>query len=203
MIRRLLLATLGFCLLALPVSAGVLVKGRLEGVPVTLELGPDRDLVLITIKGQRRLVDLAQRQVYLFDGDRPRRISAGLYDDGASSLPYDLRRWSNGPPIAGHASSYNVLQVGDLICAEVLASGWMREFTEPLIRSVGYLQGIDDRFRPHRRGACGAIPFSAYATNGWPLMAGWKEGTAFVTETIRFDHKVDAALMVRPRNYID
>jgi len=195
-----------FVLLVLTASAGaaragILVQGSMEGVPVRFEMGHDRTRVLAEIDGSRHLLDLAGDAIYRLDGARPMRLRAGLLDDGASMLAYRLADWSPGPPVAGHGSRYNVLTVGEEICGEVLSSRWMLEFLGPLVRSVGLMQRLEPAIRPRDRGTCGAIPFDTYARNGWPLMAGWKNATAFETTEVRFDHNAPPDRFALPRDY--
>ncbi|MCB9945550.1 MAG: hypothetical protein H6851_18260 [Geminicoccaceae bacterium] len=189
--------------MATPVHAGILVEGVIEGVPVRFEMGADRTRVMARIDGKRHLVDLAHDHVYELDMAVPKRIRAGLHDDGASSAPYRLTEWSAGPPVGGHGSKYNVLQLDELVCGEVLSSRWMLDFLKPVIRSVEIMQRLARSIRPRPRGECGAIPFEAYARNGWPLMAGWKDATVVLTDTVRFDYKADAHEFDLPQRYRD
>jgi len=199
-----LVPILALPLMALPTAAGILVEGQVEGVPVRLEMGADRSRVLVSLDGAEHLVDLDRQHVYVMGEGRPRRIRAALEDDGATLLPYDLERWSPGPPVAGHASTYHVLQVGEEICGEVLASRWMRAFLEPVIETVGLMQRLDSSIRPPRQSTeCGAIPFSVYARNGWPLMAGWRDYATFLTETVSFDHNPDPAAFELPSDFVE
>ena len=177
--------------------AGMLVEGLFNGHPIRVETGTDRNLVLVSINGSRHLVDVERQQVYPMSSGGP-MIRAGALDDGAPLLPYNLRKWSAGPQVAGHASSYNVLQVGERICGEVLASAWMTPFIEPITRSLELMQRVEPDLRPKDRAECGAIPFNVYARNGWPLMAGWSDEAAFLTEIVRFDHYPDDAIFRRP-----
>ena len=175
----------------------------MEGVPLRFEMGHDRTRVSASVGGARRLIDLERDHVYFLDGGRARRVRAGLHDDGATALPYRLAEWGAGPLVAGHGSRYNVLRVGETICGEVLASAWMLEFLGPVLRSVELMQRLETSLRPRPRGDCGAIPFDAYAENGWPLMAGWKDSTPFLSTTVRFDHVADPALFALPREFDD
>ena len=84
------------------------------------------------------------------------------------------------------------------ICGEVLASAWMTPFLEPVVRSLELMQRVAPALRPVQRENCGAIPFTVYARNGWPLMAGWRDEAAFLTQTVRFDHYPDDARFARP-----
>jgi hypothetical protein len=160
--------------------AGMLVEGLFNGHPIRVETGSDRNLVLVSVRGSRHLVDVERQQVY------PLTSGGAMIRAGAL------------PQVAGHASSYNVLQVGERICGEVLASAWMTPFIEPITRSLELMQRIEPDLRPKDRAECGAIPFNVYARNGWPLMAGWSDEAAFLTETVRFDHYPDDALFRRP-----
>ena len=176
--------------------AGMLVEGIFNGVPIRAETGSDRNLVLVSVNGSRHLVDVERRHVY--PGTGGAMIHAGALDNGAPILAYSLRKWSAGPQVAGHASTYHVLQVGERICGEVLASSWMAPFIEPITRSLELMQRIEPGLEPVDRAECGRIPFAVYARNGWPLMAGWADEAAFLTETVRFDHYPDDTLFQRP-----
>lgn len=193
-----ILACLALVLVAMlgEARAGMLVEGMFNGVPIRAETGSDRNLVLVSVNGSRHLVDVERRHVYPSAGGS--MIHAGALDNGAPILAYSLRKWSAGPQVAGHASTYHVLQVGERICGEVLASAWMAPFIEPITRSFELMQRIEPGLRPVDRAECGAIPFAVYARNGWPLMAGWADEAAFLTETVRFDHYPDDALFQRP-----
>lgn len=178
--------------------AGILVEGLINGQQLRAETGTNRSLVLVSVDGIRHLVDVDSRYIYPMDGAGGAPIQAAVADDSGSLLPYTLRKWSAGPQVAGHASTYNVLQVDEQICGEVLASAWMTRFIEPIIRSLDLMQRVDPSLRPVDRENCGVIPFTVYARNGWPLMAGWVDEATFVTETVRFDHHPDDALFQKP-----
>jgi hypothetical protein len=203
MMLRGLLFAFALCVAAGAAEAGILMDGELQGQVVKAELGRDPGRVLVTVGGTRRLVDLAGGQVYLLDGPRPRRMRASAVDDREPILGYDLRQWSNGPPVAGYGSFYNVLKLQDRICGEVLASRWMSEFVQPIVRAVQIVQRLDERVAPKRRDGCGAIPFEAFARNGWPLMAGWKDDTTFLTRTLRFDYPPPEALLTLPVDFVE
>lgn len=178
--------------------AGILVEGLFNGQQLRAELGSDRNLVLVSVAGTRHLVDINSQYIYPMDGAGGAPVQAAIADDIGSLLPYTLRKWSAGPQVAGHASTYHVLQVDEQICGEVLASAWMTRFIEPIIRSLELMQRVDASLRPVDRENCGVIPFTVYARNGWPLMAGWIDEAAFLTETVRFDHHPDDALFQKP-----
>ena len=158
-----------------PAWAGILVEGTLEGLPVRVELGAVvTDKAVVTVAGERRLVNLA----------KPR----------SPAEPYRLTRWSNGPPVAGYGSNYNVLTLDGTICGEVLAAPWMEPFLMPAVQALALVQASDPRLAPKQREGCGAIPFATFAYNGFPLMAGWRDEPVFVTSSIRFDHPTPAEL---------
>lgn len=178
--------------------AGILVEGLINGQQLRAETGTNRSLVLVSVGGIRHLVDVDSQYIYPMDGAGGAPIQAAVADDIGSLLPYTLRKWSAGPQVAGHASTYNVLQVDEQICGEVLASAWMTRFIEPIIRSLELMQRVDPSLRPVDRENCGVIPFTVYARNGWPLMAGWVDEATFLTQTVRFDHHPDDAIFQKP-----
>jgi hypothetical protein len=200
---RLFLLGLACLLLAGGAEAGTLVQGRLEGLPFQAELGSDSNLVLVTVGGTRRLVDLGSADVFLLDEGRARRSRAGALDNGSPLQSWRLTRWYAGPMVAGNASTYNVLTLDETICGEVLASRWMLQFLDPIVRAVDLVQRVDQRVRPKAYGTCGRIPFDVYAENGWPLMAGWKDQTVFKTDKVSFDHAIPDGLIQRPRDFAD
>ena len=178
--------------------AGVLVEGVFNGQQLRAELGSNHSLVLVSVNGSRHLVDVDSQYIYPLDAAGGAPVLASIASDVGSLLRYTLRKWSAGPQVAGHASTYHVLQVDEQICGEVLASAWMTRFIEPIIRSIELMQRVNPALQPVDRDNCGAIPFTVYARNGWPLMAGWVDEAAFLTETIRFDHHPDDALFQKP-----
>ena len=188
-------------LLAPQAMAGVLLEGQLNGVSLRLEMGLDRSRVLATAGGIRHLVDLSKKHVYRSDGNGTHRHQAGGMDDGASALAYRLNDWSEGPPVAGHGSRYNVLQIGEKICGEVLSSSWMQPFMGEIQFAIELIQRVDERLRPVLRDECGKIPFTAFAGNGWPLFAGWHDETVFRADVLRFDYRADARQFELPRRF--
>lgn len=186
--------TLWLCAFAAPgLEAGILIEATFEGTPLRAEVGRDPDRVLITIAGRQRLIDLASGQIWLVRERpiQPELANAG--DDSGSDAGWRLEAWGRGPSVAGYGSSYNVLQRGETICAEVLASRWMAEFVEPVVRAISLLQRMEPALQPRARPGCGPVPFAVYARNGWPLMAGYRDAAIFRTHAIRFDHTVDPA----------
>jgi hypothetical protein len=166
-------------LLSAPASAGVLVEGTLEGEPVRVELGPKPELAKVTLSGSSRLVDLA----------RPLPVPDG---------GFRLRRWSHGPLVAGYGSDYHVLTLDETICGEVLAAAWMAPFLERAVKALAIVQQDEPTLQPTPREGCGAMPFGLYATNGFPLMAGWKDAAVFEATLLRFDHPPPPELVPPP-----
>lgn len=200
--KRLSLA-LALILFGLPLHAGVLFKGQLNGVPLTLEMGVDRTRVLATVEQSTHLVDLVNNHVYRTDAAGTRRFRAGGMDDGGSTLPYRLSDWSEGPPVAGHGSRYNVLQIDETICGEVLASRWMSDFMREIQQSIELIQRVDQRLQPIPRESCGAVPFLAFTRNGWPLMVGWKDVTVFQADVLKFDYRAEANRFDLPASWVE
>lgn len=185
------------------VQAGIVVDGRMAGLTVRIELGDSPERVALAVDGKQRLVDLATSEVYLLDGPGPRRVKAAMLDDLEPYHPYVLQHWYGGPMVAGHGSTYHILKLDEAICGEVAASEWMKPFLEPAIRAVELVQRLDRRIGPKRREGCGAVPFEAYARNGFPLMAGWKDEPFWVTERIRFDHQPGPRTFELPASFTD
>jgi hypothetical protein len=134
----------------------MLVEGLFNGHPIRLETGSDRNLVLVSLGSSRHLVDVERRQVYPMTSVAA-MIRAGSSTTAPRCCP-TAAQWSAGPQVAGHASTYHVLQVGERICGEVLASSWMTPFIEPITRSLELMQRVEPGLRPVDRAECGAIP---------------------------------------------
>jgi hypothetical protein len=187
-------ATLAIGVLAAPALwAGILIEATLEGTPLRAEVGRNPERVLITAAGRQRLIDLTSGQIWLVGERSIQPDVASATEDGSSGAAWRLEAWGRGPSVAGYGSTYNVLQRGETICAEVLASRWMAEFVEPVVRAIALLQRVEPALQPKARPGCGAVPFAVYARNGWPLMAGYRDAPIFRTHGIRFDHRVDPA----------
>lgn len=176
-------------LLGDPATAGILVEGRFEGVPVRLELAgpgePGRELVRATVAGELRLVDTGRGTVEPGDPAPPRtggeRPAVGLVQ---------LTPLGGGAMIAGHGGTWQILTEDGRVCGEVLAAGWMLRFLEPAVRALELLEASDPRLRPRQRHGCGPIGFRYWTSQGWPLLAGGRAEAVFVTERLRFDHAV-------------
>jgi hypothetical protein len=184
-------------------SAGILLEADHAGQPIRLELGQDQTRALATVAGSRYLVDVARGDVYALDSTPPRRLRAGAMPDPAPTPRFALERWSEGPVVAGHGSTYNVLIIDERICGEVLVSPWMAPFTDPLVRSIELLQRVDQKLAAPAREPCGRIGFGVYASNGFPLLAGFKDEPVFRVKQLRFDHHPAEAQLVLPTNVTD
>jgi hypothetical protein len=179
-------------------SAGILLEADYAGQPIRLELGQDPTRALATVAGSRYLVDVARGDVYALGGTPPRRLRAGAMPDPAPTPRFALEQWSEGPVVAGNGSTYNVLIIDERICGEVLVSPWMAPFTDPLVRSIELLQRVDQRLAAPARESCGRIGFGVYASNGFPLLAGFKDEPVFKVTQLRFDHQPPGPLFVLP-----
>jgi hypothetical protein len=205
-LQRSLASLLAVILLALgagTASAGILLEADHAGQPLRLELGQDQTRVLATVAGSHYLVDVARGDVYALGSVPPRRLRAGAMPDPAPTPRFALERWSEGPVVAGNGSTYNVLIIDERICGEVLVSPWMAPFTDPLVRSIELLQRVDQRLAAPAREPCGRIGFGVYASNGFPLLAGFKDEPVFKVTQLRFDHRPLESLFVLPAETTD
>lgn len=180
-------ALLAGLLLAAPAWAGILVEGRLEGVPLRLEFAgpgePAEPIVRATVAGEPFLVDLARGTV------EPRARGAADRPDGRAPVGLvQLTPLGGGAMVAGHGGAWQVLTEDGRVCGEVLASAWMLRFLEPAVRAVELLEAHDPRLRPRPRHGCSPLAFRHWTRQGWPLLAGGREEAVFVTEGLRFDH---------------
>jgi len=176
--------------LAVSADAGILIEGRLEGVPVRLELAgpgePGRALVRATVAGEVRLVDV-ERGTVEPGGARPAPAGAGRTGPGL----VQVTPLGGGAMIAGHGGAWQILTEDGRVCGEVLAAAWMLRFLEPAIRALELLEASDPRLAPRARHGCAPIGFRQWTGQGWPLLAGGRTEAAFVTERIRFDHPLE------------
>jgi hypothetical protein len=176
----------------------MLVEGRLQGVPIRLEVGRDPALVRVRLADAERLVDLKKEQVFQL-GRRPAVVNVAALPDPTSSSRYDLTYWGGKRlTLAGEKGGYYVLTLHDATCGEALVATWTRPLVAPLVGAVELLQRSEPRIRPKVRKSCGAIPFRAYATEGWPLLAGWIDAPVFETSRLDMEYRPDEALFLRP-----
>jgi hypothetical protein len=178
--------------------AGVLLEAEFARVPVRVEAGADPSRALATVAGRRYLVDLGHGEVHALDGPAPDRRRALALSAPIPAPPSSLERWSEGPVVADHGTTYHVLIVGDRICAEVLASPWMTGFTQPLVRTLELLQRAEPELAPRRHEACPPVGFPVYAGDGFPLLVGYKGEPVFRVTRLRFDHRPAAGHLALP-----
>lgn len=179
-------------------AAGILLEASFAGQKVRIEQGQDRERTFATVAGTRHVIDLARGEVYRLDPAPPWRIRAAAIDDGALLPAAVLEQWSEGPLVAGHGSTYNVLIIGERICGEVLASPWMGPYAEGIARSLELLQRVEPKLAPPPRPDCGRLDFALYTARGFPLLAGFKADPVFRVERLRFDHHPDESLFTLP-----
>ena len=172
--------------LVLPASgqAAALIEARINGAPVRLVADRAANRVLLEAGATRALFDLAGGSVYVGEGGATRRIHA-RYRPGYGELPYRIERFGPGPVIAGYVTTYHVLFVGEQVCAELMTAGWTTPFVDPAIRALAMLEALE----PPSDDPCQKIPFTTYATTGWPLIAGKIDHPTIETTRIAFDYK--------------
>lgn len=194
----LLAVALWAALQAGPVRAGLLVEGRLLGVPIRLESGRDPDLVRVRLDGSDRLVDLKRSQIFRLD-DPSGVIDASTLPNVAATSRYDLTYWGGKRlTLAGEKGGYFVLTLQDTTCGEAVVATWTRPLIASLVDAVELMQRSEPRIRPKLRSACGTIPFRAYAAQGWPLLAGWVDARVFETTRIDMEFQPDERRFMRP-----
>jgi hypothetical protein len=172
--------------LVLPASgqAAALIEARINGAPVRLVADRAANRVLLEAGAVRALFDLAGGSVYVGEGGATRRIHA-RYRPGYGELPYRIERFGPGPVIAGYVTTYHVLFVGEQVCAELMTAGWTTPFVDPAIRALAMLEALE----PPSDDPCQKIPFTTYATTGWPLIAGKIDHPTLETTKIAFDYR--------------
>ncbi|WP_027135900.1 hypothetical protein [Geminicoccus roseus] len=174
----------------------MLVEGDLFGVPLRLEVGRNPDLVRAEVAGAGRLLDLRSGRIF---PDQGAAVAAADLPEAASLFRYRLALWGGRRlTIAGEKGGYHVMTLLGRTCGEVVVADWTRPLIGPLVRAVELLQRSEATLRPRERDACGAIPFRAYASRGWPLLAGWEDQKVFETRRIAMDHQPDERIFQLP-----
>jgi hypothetical protein len=191
-------AAASLALTARGASAGLLLEAEFGGTPVRVEVGADSGRVLATVAGHRYLVDLAAGAARVLEGPSPHAGRPVALSAPVPAPASSLERWSEGPVVADHGSTYHVLIVGERICAEVLASPWMTGFTEPLVRTLELLQRTEPQLAPEPHGPCPPVGFGVYAGDGFPLLVGYKGEPLFRVTRLRFDHRPPEAAFALP-----
>lgn len=187
------------CLVVSPavVSAAMLFEGEAGGEPLRMVADRRAERVLIELGGERSLVDLKAGHVYLgLDQKTPQRVRAYFRPGHDQVASYRLERFGPGPMVAGHASVYHVLFVGERVCAEILVSSWMAPFVDPAVRALALLDTLKQTEQAAAAAgsggnadACAAIPVATLAAAGWPLLSGKIDRPTFETKAIRFDYR--------------
>jgi hypothetical protein len=178
-------------------------------------------LIEMTVGAQslRVVIDRPQQRVLIADGERRMwfDLNAGLvYHRGGNDLaqraharyrpghdrppPYRVERFGPGPIVAGQASTYQVLFVGERICAEMMLADWMRPFVDPAIRAMASVQQLRDG---RAEDVCAGIPLATYAAAGWPLLAGRADHPTLATRTIAFDYAPGPDELTPPTAFVE
>ena len=182
---RLLVSAIAVALAPHPAIAGMLLEAELADIPIHVETGSDPNRALAQVGGSGYLLQLDRGEVAEETGGRLIPASVPV---GGPPPSLTLEQWSEGPLIAGYGTTYHVLIAGERICGEVLSSPWMTSFTEPLVRSLELLQAALPALAPEPQGDCGTIGLRAYAADGFPLLAGYRDRPVFKVNLLRFDH---------------
>ena len=188
---RLVAVTLVLLIVGQQASAGILWKTTIRGEKLQFELGENPDRVLVATGDERFLVDLKRSAIYQRSGQNWQKLELAPASNQVLRHPIHMRRWGPGPVIAGHRTTFHILQLDELICAEVLVSIWMRSFLEPFAKSLTLLQRILPNLSPSTDDSqCGALPLEIILRKGWPLMIGRLNGIMLKTEKLDFDHQI-------------
>ncbi len=171
-------------------AAALLIEGDFDGKTLRILVDTTTSQAEVTLGETHHRIDLAadKAQAVGTDGSVGNQEVA---EAASVTLTPQIKPWGPGPTIAGHASVYHVITLGDKICGELLISPWMKPFASPAVQALAILErikGDHDIKSATLDGPCGALPFTSYASAGWPLMAGGMNQRVFTTETISFDY---------------
>ena len=172
-------------------AAALLIEGDLDGKALRILVDDSKSEAEVSLGGSHHRVDLEAGEAQLIESDGTLGKQEIVRDVGGTPLP-EIKPWGPGPMIAGHASVYHVITLGETICGELLISPWMKPFVSPAVEALAILErikGDHDIKSATIEGPCGALPFSSYATAGWPLMAGGVDQRLFETKAISFDYQ--------------
>ena len=176
--------------LAIAPSAGaLLIEGVLSGEALRILVDTEASEADVTLGDRRHFLDLDAKKAHRIGADGTLH-AAELLAREAPPKP-EIQPWGPGPSIAGHASVYHVMRLGDEICGELLISPWMKSFVDPAVEALSILERVEGEGGIKRTGldgACGDLPFSSYAAAGWPLMAGSIDRPIFETMAISFNY---------------
>ena len=175
--------------------AGLLVEGKLYGLPIRLEAGREPNLVRVVLAHTDWLIDVEHNRVVRQRGSDYQVAPVEL----PRTLRYELTYWGGKRlTIAGESGGYFVMTLHERPCAEVIAATWTRTLVRPLVQAAEIVQR---RLLPRSPAAdpdCGAIPFGAFAGRGWPLLASQHEAIVFETIHIDLHHQPDETIFVLP-----
>jgi len=172
-------------------AAALLIEGDLDGKTLRILVDDSKSEAEVSIGETHHRVNLDADEAQLIEADGTLGKQEVVREMDGAPTP-EIKPWGPGPMIAGHASVYHVLMLGEKICGELLISPWMKPFVSPAIEALAILErikGDHDIKSATIEGPCGALPFSSYAAAGWPLMAGGVDQRLFKTETISFDYE--------------
>lgn len=177
--------------LAMPSArSALLIEGDFAGKTLRILVDKAEAKAEVSIGDDRHWIDLASGEAHRVEADGTMSAEELASLDGGPAP--EIKPWGPGPTIAGHPSVYHVMTLGDQICGELLVSTWMKPFVDPAVQALAILERVkgDVSVKPTGLdGDCGKLPFSSYATAGWPLMAGGIDQPIFKTETISFDYE--------------
>lgn len=171
-------------------AAALLIEGDLDGKALRILVDTSKSEAEVTLGQARHRVELDVDKAQRVETDGSLGKQEVVRASGSAPTP-EIKPWGPGPMIAGHASVYHVMTLGETICGELLISPWMKPFVSPAVEALAILErikGDHDIKAATMDGPCGALPFSSYAAAGWPLMAGGMNQRIFTTETISFDY---------------
>ncbi|MEZ5935467.1 MAG: hypothetical protein R3F54_26830 [Alphaproteobacteria bacterium] len=177
--------------LAMPTArSALLIEGTLAGRTLRIVVDTEMAKADVTVGSERHRVDLARGEARRVESDGTVREEE-LVASARRPAP-EIKPWGPGPTIAGHASVYHVMTLGDEICSELLISPWMKPFVDPAVQALAIVERVKGKagiWSTGLDGACGELPFSSYARAGWPLMAGGMDQPIFETDAISFDYE--------------
>ena len=180
--------------------AATLIEMSAGAEPLRLVIDRPQQRVLLESAERRTWFDLNGGYVYQRAGDGPARRAHARYRPGHDEPPpYRIERFGPGPVVAGQASTYEVLFVGDRICAETMRSEWMLPFLDPAIRAIALIQ---QTLGAAPADPCATIPFTTYAAGGWPLIAGKSDRPTLVIKSIAFDYAATPEELMPPAAFV-
>jgi len=198
-IRRMLLAAALLSILPqASAGAAILIEARKHGEAFRMVVDNGQQRALITTARGESLVDLRRGEIYLRG---PNGVARKMRVERPARLAgsgYRVEPWGPGPVISGHSTVYHVITHGEDICAEMLVSGWMKPFVEPVVQALDLLEDLSGT--PRGRG-CERIPFAVYAAQGWPIMAGKIDHLTFETRKVEFDYRPRERELAVPAHY--